>query len=65
MADTEAEVAEKYGVVGKFRDMTIAKRESFLVDPSDKIVKHYKKVNPDTHSEEVLADIKTLQAASE
>lgn len=65
LADTDAEVAGKYGVVGKIRDMTIAKRESFLIDPSGKIVKHYKKVDPNVHTEEVLADIKTYKAAAE
>ena len=64
LADTEAEVAGKYGVIGKFRDMTIAKRESFLIDPSGKIVKHYAKVDAESHSEQVLADIKVYKEAA-
>lgn len=40
--------------------MTIAKRESFLINPEGSIVKHYKKVNPDTHTNEVIVDLKRL-----
>ena len=40
--------------------MTIAKRQSFLINPEGSIVKHYKKVNPDTHTNEVIVDLKRL-----
>ena len=40
----------------------MAKRESFLIDPEGQIVKHYSKVNPETHSEQVLADLEVLIA---
>jgi len=40
--------------------MTIAKRQSFLINPEGSIVKHYKKVDPDTHTKEVIGDLKEL-----
>ena len=36
-------------------------RESFLIDPQGKIVKHYAKVAPATHADEVLEDVKLFQ----
>ena len=38
----------------------IASRQSFIIGPDGKIAKHYRKVDPDTHTMEVLADIKAL-----
>ena len=42
--------------------LTLAKRQTFLIDPDGKVAVHYAKVDPDTHSEEVLADLARLQA---
>ena len=60
LADVNKECATEYGVLGKFMMMTIAKRQSFLINPEGKIVKHYKKVDPDTHTQEVIIDLKQL-----
>ncbi len=62
LADTEGNAAEAYGVKTKMFGMTIAKRQTFLIDPAGNLAKHYGKVNPETHSAEVLADLKTLGA---
>ena len=62
LADVTKECAEKYGVMGTFMMMSIAKRESFIIDPEGKIVKHYKKVNPDTHTQQVIDELKSLQS---
>ena len=40
--------------------MRLAKRESFIIDPEGNIARHYGKVDPETHSEQVLADLKML-----
>jgi peroxiredoxin Q/BCP len=61
LADVERESAVDYGVLGKFMMMTITKRESFIIDPSGVIVKHYKSVDPDGHTDEVIEELKTLQ----
>ena len=60
LADVNQECATEYGVLGKFMMMTIAKRQSFLINPEGSIVKHYKKVDPDTHTKEVIVDLKKL-----
>ncbi len=62
LADTEGETAEAYGVLRNFGVMKLASRQSFLIDPEGRIAKHYEKVDPDTHSEEVMADLKALMA---
>jgi thioredoxin-dependent peroxiredoxin len=42
----------------------VAARNTFLIDPSGKIVKEFIKVNPTGHSEEVLAALNDLQKDS-
>jgi peroxiredoxin Q/BCP len=44
--------------------MELAKRDTFLIDPQGKIVKHYADVDPEADSKNVLADIKALQKKS-
>ena len=61
LADIEKESAVDYGVLGKFMMMTITKRESFIIDPDGLIVKHYKNVDPDKHTDEVIKELKSLQ----
>ena len=41
--------------------MELAKRDTFLIDPQGRIVKHYADVDPKGHSQIVLNDIKELQ----
>ncbi|HNP36986.1 MAG TPA: peroxiredoxin [Woeseiaceae bacterium] len=60
LADTDGTVADTYGVKTKMFGMTVAKRQTFLIDPHGKLVKHYEKVRPDDHSAEILADLATL-----
>ena len=61
LADVEKESAVDYGVLGKFMMMTITKRESFIIDPDGLIVKHYKNVDPEKHTDEVIEELKSLQ----
>ena len=61
LADVEKESAVDYGVLGKFMMMTITKRESFIIDPEGLIVKHYKNVDPDKHTDEVIEELRSLQ----
>ena len=62
LADSEGIAAEAYGVKTKFAGMTVAKRQTFIIDPTGKVAKHYEKVKPETHSAEVLADLLRLTA---
>ena len=61
LSDAEGEVAERYGVLRNLGIMKLAKRQTFLIGPDGKVAKHYEKVDPDTHSQEVLADLEALQ----
>ena len=64
LSDTQGDVAERYGVVRNLGVMKLAKRETFLIRPDGTIAKHYAKVDPDTHSQEILADLERLQSES-
>lgn len=62
LADPTKATAKTYGVLTKMMGiMEVAQRDTFLIDPKGKIVKHYVRVNPKGHSQIVLADIKALQ----
>jgi thioredoxin-dependent peroxiredoxin len=63
LADPNHSVVEKYGSVMEYNGMTLAARNTFLIDPTGVIRKVYLKVSPQGHSEEVLADLQQLQAA--
>lgn len=60
LADAEGKAADAYGVKTKMFGMTLAKRETFLIDPEGKLVKHYSDVDPDVHSRQVLTDLQQL-----
>jgi peroxiredoxin Q/BCP len=62
LADTSGDIAEAYNVKAKMFGQMMAKRQTFIIDPNGKIAKHYEKVDPDTHSAEVLADLEALTA---
>jgi peroxiredoxin Q/BCP len=60
LADETSETAKAYGVLRDYKLVKLASRQSFLIDPQGKVAKHYEDVDPDTHTEEVLADIKAF-----
>ena len=60
LADTDGTVAEAYGVKTHMFGMTVAKRETFIIDPEGRVARHYADVDPDTHSAEVLEDLTEL-----
>jgi peroxiredoxin Q/BCP len=60
LADTNGTTADAYGVKAKMYGMTLAKRQTFLIDPEGRIAKHYDTVDPETHSAELLADLEVL-----
>ena len=63
LADSTHAVVKKYGSVMEYNGMTLAERNTFLIDPTGVIKKVYLKVNPNKHSEEILADLQQFQAA--
>ncbi len=62
LADTDGAVAKQYGALWGVRPLRFARRHTFLIDPQGKIAKIYRSVDPDTHSREVVGDLKVLQA---
>jgi thioredoxin-dependent peroxiredoxin len=63
LADSNHVVVQEYGSIMEYKGMTLAARNTFLIDPSGVIRKVYLKVSPQGHSEEVLADLQQLQSA--
>jgi thioredoxin-dependent peroxiredoxin len=62
LADPDKKVVEQYGSAGNYAGMTIAKRNTFLIDPKGNIAKVWTGVNPASHSEDVLETLKTMAA---
>jgi thioredoxin-dependent peroxiredoxin len=64
LCDQTAEVASVYESYGpkKFmgRDLVGIYRQTFLIDPRGKIAKIYRKVKPEQHAAEILADLAQL-----
>ncbi len=64
LCDETAQVAAQYESYGpkKFmgKDLVGIYRQTFLIDPNGKIAKIYRKVKPETHVAEVLADLAHL-----
>jgi peroxiredoxin Q/BCP len=61
LADPNHTVVQEYGSIMEYNGMTLAARNTFLIDPSGVIRKVYLKVSPQGHSDEVLADLQQLQ----
>lgn len=59
LADTKKEVSKTYGSV--IPVVGLSARHTFLIDPEGVIRKTYMDVKPATHSEEVLAELATLE----
>jgi peroxiredoxin Q/BCP len=61
LADTDHKVSSEYGSVMNFGVTQVAARHTFIIDPDGKIVRVYTSVDPNKHSEEVLAALEELQ----
>ena len=57
LADPDHKVVSAYGSLGGFAGITIANRNTFLIDPKGKIAQVWVKVNPNTSASDVLAAI--------
>ncbi len=65
LSDPEHMVVDKYGSLSHFGTMTVAARNTFLIDPKGVIKKVYLKVDPNPHSKDVLAELDELQKKSD
>lgn len=63
LADTDHAVTTKYGSMSNYQGTDYAARNTFLIDPSGVIRKVYLKVKPASHSDDVLADLSSLESA--
>jgi peroxiredoxin Q/BCP len=61
LADTDYKVTTAYGSLPNMGVAKFAARHTFIINPEGKIVKVYEDVNPNKHSEEVLAALTDLQ----
>ena len=64
LADTNHEVTESYGSLLNLGVVKVAKRHTFLIDPTGKIATAYTSVDPVKHSAEVLAELDGLQKSA-
>jgi peroxiredoxin Q/BCP len=61
LSDPDAKVTADYGSVMEYQGARMSARNTFIIDPEGKIAKVYTKVNPEGHSEEVLAALENLK----
>lgn len=61
LSDTDGKVAESYHCLTNFYIVKIAKRYTFLINPTGKIAKVYTSVNTSNHSQQIIDDLKLLQ----
>lgn len=62
LADKNAEVTTRYGVLRNLGIFKLARRYTFLIDPQGKISKVYDKVETSRHSKEIIEDLNKLLA---
>jgi peroxiredoxin Q/BCP len=63
LADTQGDVAQRYGAISDWKLFKFAKRYTFLIDPQGRITKVYLSVNTSRHSAEIVADLKQLKSS--
>lgn len=61
LADTGGKVATEYGSTMDHGGQTYAARNTFLINPKGEVAKVFMKVNPTTHSADVLKALAELQ----
>ena len=61
LSDTDKKVVAEYGSLGVYGPYKIANRNTFLINPEGKIVKVWTKVDPAHHSQQVLAELHSLE----
>ena len=60
LSDKDALVAKSYGSAVRVGPFKMAKRHSFIISPAGKIAMIYRRVNPNTHSSEIIDKLKLL-----
>ena len=65
LADVNGDTARAYGALWKIGPIKFAKRHSFIIDPEGIIRKVYRDVDAETHSQQIITDLKQLQSSSD
>jgi thioredoxin-dependent peroxiredoxin len=61
LSDKDGAVADSYHALTNLYLIKIAKRYTFLIDPTGKIAKIYTNVDTATHSKQIIEDLKSIQ----
>src|SRR5947207_6411032 len=61
LADTDHKVTAAYGSLMNLGITQISKRNTFIIDPAGKVARAYTGVDPNKHSQEVLAALDEVQ----
>jgi len=61
LSDSKGAMAKLYQSLFKLGPIKFCKRHSFIINPQGNIAKIYWKVTPSQHSQQIIADLKTLQ----
>lgn len=61
LSDTEKKVSEQYGSLINLLLVKVSSRHTFIIDPQGKIARVYTDVDPNKHSQEILAALDGLQ----
>ncbi|MGA8300472.1 MAG: peroxiredoxin [Terriglobales bacterium] len=64
LADTDHKVSNAYGSLTNLGLVKFASRHTFIINPEGKVAKVFTEVDPNQHSEEVLAALAKLQEQS-
>lgn len=62
LSDPDGKVTAQYGSLLSLGIVKFAQRHTFIIDPQGRIARIYRKVDPDTHSRQVIDALKALQA---
>ena len=64
VSDAGRAISRAYGVLETAEHegsmVTFARRETFLVDPTGRVVHHWTQVDPNTHAQEVLTQVQEV-----
>lgn len=61
LSDPDGKISTAYNSVMQYNGATLSARNTFLIDPTGKLVRVFEKVKPAGHSEEVLSALDELQ----
>jgi thioredoxin-dependent peroxiredoxin len=64
LADSGAKVSTEYGSVMDYKGQKMAARNTFIINPKGEVAKVFVKVDPTTHSEDVMKALAELQKGS-